>query len=365
MKRELIAAFATNEITGTAPDWIMFAPAGKQQIQAKLDGKPSRITITVDAEGAASLQRDLEARKAEGGPQPFFDLHHDAREAAAYPQEFEWREGSGIWARVIWTPMGLEATKCDPSNGILPSVRYFSPRCAVVRGRIVGLLDSSSGNAAGGLVSDPAFEKIAPLVAAKQPTQQDNMDKKEMLRLLGYEPEVEMEDDALKMELEAACAAHRKSKMEASAAAKGDMVPAEKVEEMAAAKAVTDSENATLRKELEAAHAEINKVREAAADGFVAELIASGKIPPKAAGIHKLYRTQYLADSAAALEAAKELTVAHAPDGKRITDDQPAKTPENFGEQRAAKARELVASKSAPNFEAGWEMAGQILTAQS
>jgi len=59
------------------------------------------------------------------------------------------------------------------------------------------------------------------------------------------------------------------------------------------------------------------------------------------------------------------LTAAHAPDGKRITDDQPAKTPENFGEQRAAKARELVASKSAPNFEAGWEMAGQILTAQS
>ena len=53
------------------------------------------------------------------------------------------------------------------------------------------------------------------------------------------------------------------------------------------------------------------------------------------------------------------------PDGKRITDDQPSKTPENFGEQRAAKARELVASKSAPNFEAGWEMAGQILTAQS
>jgi len=146
MKHELVAAFATNEITGTAPDWIMFAPAGKQSIQAKLDGKPSRLTITVDADGASALQRDLEARKADGGPQPFFDLHHDAREAAAYPQEFEWREGSGIWARVIWTPMGLEATKCDPPNGILPSVRYFSPRCAVVRGRIVGLLDSSSGN---------------------------------------------------------------------------------------------------------------------------------------------------------------------------------------------------------------------------
>jgi hypothetical protein len=358
MKHELVAAFATNEITGTAPDWIMFAPAGKQQIQAKLDGKPSRLTITVDAEGAAALQRDLEARKTEGGPQPFFDLHHDAREAAAYPQEFEWREGSGIWARVIWTPMGLEATKCDVPNGILPSVRYFSPRCAVVRGRIVGLLDSSSGNAAGGLVSDPAFEKIVPLVAAKQTTQQDNMDKKRLMKALGKAEDAEMEDEDLMLELEAACAGYMKGKdMEAGMA--------KKVEEITASKAVVDSEVASLKTELEAARAEIGKVREAAADGFVAELVASGKIPPKAAGIHKLYRTQYLTDSAAALEAAKELTTAHAPDGKRLTDDQPAKTPENFGEQRAAKARELVASKSAPNFEAGWEMAGQILTAQS
>ena len=358
MKRELVAAFATNEITGTAPDWIMFAPAGKQSIQAKLDGKPSRLTITVDAEGAASLQRDLEARKADGGPQPFFDLHHDAREAAAYPQEFEWREGSGIWARVIWTPMGLEATKCDPGNGILPSVRYFSPRCAVVRGRIVGLLDSSSGNAAGGLVSDPAFEKIAPLVAAKQPTPTNTMDKKRLMKALGKAEDAEMEDEALMLELEAACAYHAKGKdMEAGMA--------KKVEEITASKAVVDSEVSNLRTELEAARAEIGKVREAAADSFVAELVASGKIPPKASGIHKLYRTQYLADSAAALEAAKELTAAHAPDGKRITDDQPAKHHDTLGEQRKAKALELVASKAAPNFDAGWEMAGQLLTAQS
>ena len=342
MKMELVAAFATNEITGTAPDWIMFAPAGKQQIQAKLDGKPSRLTITVDAEGAAALQRDLEARKADGGPQPFFDLHHDAREAAAYPQEFEWREGSGIWARVIWTPMGLEATKCDVPNGILPSVRYFSPRCAVVRGRIVGLLDSSSGNAAGGLVSDPAFERIAPLVAAKQPTTTNTMDKKRLMKALGKAEDAEMEDEDLMLELEAACASHMKSKdMEAGMA--------KKVEEITASKAVVDSEVASLKSELEAARAEIGKARESAADSFVGELVASGKIPPKAAGIHKLYRAQFLADSAAALEAAKELTAAHAPDGKRITDDNKG-NPElgnaPLADRIYAKAHELAASKS-------------------
>lgn len=352
MKHELVAAFATNEITGTAPDWIMFAPAGKQQIQAKLDGKPSRLTITVDADGASALQRDLEARKAEGGPQPFFDLHHDARAAAAYPQEFEWREGSGIWARVTWTPMGLEATKCDPPNGILPSVRYFSPRCAVVRGRIVGLLDSSSGNAAGGLVSDPAFEKIVPLVAAKQPTQQDNMDKKRLMKALGKAEDAEMEDEDLMLELEAACAGYMKGKdMEAGMA--------KKVEEITASKAVVDSEVATLKTELEAARAEIGKARESAADSFVSELVASGKIPPKAASIHKLYRAQFLADSAAALEAAKELTTAHAPDGKRITDDEQQSKPLD-GAARQAKAQELLASKKAPSFAAAWDLAGQI-----
>lgn len=358
MKKELVAAFASNEITGTAPDWIMFAPAGKQQIQAKLDGKPSRLTITVDAEGAAALQRDLEARKAEGGPQPFFDLHHDAREAAAYPQEFEWREGSGIWARVIWTPMGLEATKCDPAAGILPSVRYFSPRCAVVRGRIAGLLDSSSGNAAGGLVSDPAFEKIAPLVAAKQQTT-TNMDKKLLLKMLGYEPEMEMEDDALMSELEAACGAYKKGKMEAGNPAKSDMVPPEKMQEIAAAKAIVESENAILRAELQAARAELGKAKEAEADGFVRELVASGKIPAKAQGTQKVWRNQYLADAEAALEASKELQAAHALDGKRITDDV-VTTPQDSGAVRQAKAQELLASKKATTFAQAWELAGQI-----
>jgi hypothetical protein len=187
------------------------------------------------------------------------------------------------------------------------------------------------------------------------------MDKQRLMKALGKADGAEMEDEALMLELEAACAGYMKGKdMEA-----GNMVPKEKVEEMAAAKAIADTENATLRTELEAARAEIGKAREAAADGFVAELVASGKIAPKASSIHKLYRTQFLADSAAALEAAKELTAAHAPDGKRITDDQPAKNPDTLGEQRKAKALELVASKAAPNFDAGWEMAGQLLSAQS
>jgi hypothetical protein len=181
------------------------------------------------------------------------------------------------------------------------------------------------------------------------------MDKKKFLKALGRAEDEDMEEDAMVMEIEAGYAAKKKlAEMEAA-----NMPKPEEVKEMAAAKAIADTENATLRKELEAARAEIGKARESAADSFVSELVASGKIAPKAANIHKLYRAQFLADSSAALEAAKELTAAHAPDGKRITNDDPQSKPLD-GAARQAKAQELLASKKAPSFAAAWELAGQI-----
>jgi hypothetical protein len=347
MTLELLAELAP-QTDGKPPEWIMYAPAGAQTIHAKLNGKPSKVKITVDQSGAEALQRDLEARKAEGGPPPFFDLHHDAREAAAYPEAFEWRE-NGIWARVRWTPAGLEATKHDLETGTLPSVRYFSPRCAVASGRIVGLLPAESGNAAGGLVSDPAFVRIAPLVASKNPTE-TTMDKMRLMKMLGLEEGAEMDDEKLYSELESAFADYKKMK--------GDMPAMEKE------KADMEAEAGKMKEALAAAKAELQAAKANEAESFVQSLVASGKVPPKAEGVQRLWRSQYLADSAAALEASKELVAGSAaPLGQRITNESPAKTAEAQGEQRMAKALELVASKSAPNFEAGWEMAGALLSA--
>ncbi len=349
MTLELLAELAP-QTDGKPPEWIMYAPAGAQTIHAKLNGKPSKVKITVDQSGAEALQRDLEARKAEGGPPPFFDLHHDAREAAAYPEAFEWRE-NGIGARVRWTPAGLEATKHDLETGTLPSVRYFSPRCAVASGRIVGLLPAESGNAAGGLVSDPAFVRIAPLVASKNPTE-TTMNKMRLMKMLGLDESAEMDDEKLYSELESALSDYKKMK--------GDM-PAMQKE-----KADMEAEAGKMKEALAAAKAELQAAKANEADSFVRELVASGKVPPKAEGVQKLWKSQYLADSAAALEASKELVAGSAASlGGRITNESPAKTAEVQGEQRMAKALELVASKSAPNFEAGWEMAGALLSAQS
>jgi len=331
MKTELVAAFS-QEVIGNAPEWIMFAPAGRHNISAKVNGRPSKVTVTVDPAAADALQSDLEARKASGGSQPFFDLHHDAREASAYPEEFQWRE-DGIWARVRWTPAGLAATKADPDAGILPSVRYFSPRCAIANGRIVGLMDAATGNAAGGLVSDPAFTQIA-LVAALTPNPDNIMDpmKARMRKMLGIEDGVEIEDEELMSKLEASYAAMKK---------KPDMAPA--LAEMSASKATLESELATARQELEAARAE-------AAESFVSELVASHKIAPKAEKMKQSLKKLFLTNPAEARDFASEL-VASNPGAERITDEGNGKNGEKtdtlpLADRIEKRAHELAASKS-------------------
>lgn len=346
MKTELVAAFS-QEILGNAPEWIMYAPAGRNNISAKVDGKPSRVTITVEDDAAKALQSDLESRKAKGGPQPFFDFHHDGREASAYPKEFQWRK-DGVWARVKWTHAGIAATKADPENGIAASVPYFSPRCAIANGRIVGLMDASTGNAAGGLVSDPAFEKITPaaLVAAFTPNPDNTMDpmKARMRKMLGIEDGVEIEDEELMSKLEASYAAMKK---------KPDMAPA--LAEMSASRATLESELATARQELEAARAE-------AAESFVSELVASHKIAPKAEKMKQSLKKLFLTNPAEARDFASEL-VASNPGAERITDEGNAKSAgeADKGSLRQAKASEILASKAAPTFEAAWESACALI----
>ena len=347
MKTELVAAFS-QEILGNAPEWIMYAPAGRNNISAKVDGRPSKVTITVEEDAAKALQSDLEARKAKGGPQPYFDFHHDGREASAYPKEFQWRE-DGVWARVKWTHAGLLATKSDPENGIAASVPYFSPRCAIANGRIVGLMDASTGNAAGGLVSDPAFEKITPaaLVASLTPNPDNIMDpmKARMRKMLNIEDGVEIEDEELMSKLEAAmCGATKKTDMMAA-----------KVSDLEASKATAEKELATLKTELEAARAE-------AAESFVSELVASHKIAPKAEKMKASIKKLFLANPAEARDFASEL-VASNPGAERITDEGNTKSAgeADKGSLRQAKASEILAAKAAPTFEAAWESACALI----
>jgi len=67
MKTELVAAF-TAEIHGNAPEWIMFAPAGRHNISAKVNGRPSKVTVTVDQPLRVSPRL---SRRADRGDDPY------------------------------------------------------------------------------------------------------------------------------------------------------------------------------------------------------------------------------------------------------------------------------------------------------
>lgn len=359
MHTELLCFRATEIPDNTRPpDWIMFAPAGQQTISARLDGKERVLPVTVDAATADALQRDLQARLAAGGPAPFFDFHHDARDASGYPQAFEWRP-DGVWVRVQWTPAGAAAITA--AVGQRPTIRYFSPRANYDErtGRITGLLPAAAGNAAGGLVSDPAFQSISPLTAAKaaagaDPTGTTNTDT------------TTTKMDYSKI-IQALVASGLMTQEECDGAEAGTIatqrlgeLTAMKPKAMACAKA--EEEATRLQSELTAAKAEVTRLTGDAADAFVRELQCSGKIPPKATETAGLWKSQFLANPDAARRAAAELTASRTVTaGALTTDDDGAASgtpppPVDFSAV-SVRARELLASRSASTWDTAFDMA--------
>jgi hypothetical protein len=215
-------------------------------------------------------------------------------------------------------------------------------------------MDAASGNAAGGLVSDPAFTQIA-LVASLTPTPKI-MDKKRLMKMAGYADDLEDVDEMeLMSKLEAMCGMSKK--LDAGA------MP-EKLMKMEAAKASAESERDAIKAELAAAKTELEAARTEAAESFVAELVASGKVPPKSETRKEFLRKSFLADPEGTRAYAAELTASN-PGNERITDDSnaknPGESPADKGALRQAKAAEILASKAVPTFDAAWETACALI----
>jgi len=355
MNHELIAFRATEmPAAAEAPLWIMYAPAGKHEISAKLAGRQKRLRVIVDAKTAMSLQRDLTARLAQDGPKPFFDFHHEGRDAAAYPLEFQWLEPGGakpggVYVKVSWTDKGSAAVTC--AAGHMPAVRYFSPRANYDAGteRITGLMPEDTGNAAGGIVSDPAFVKISPLTAAKaaQADQQQNNEKDT--------------DTSMKIEMLAALAAAGLLTEAEAAQDNAHELVASRAAAMKKSQAPADNsaEITAMRAELDATRNEMAAIKDRAADKFVGDLVASGRIPAKAEGIKKVWKQSHLADAAQAEKDAKELTAAKALNPAPLTEDDTsggAASAVNW-EAVTATAHGLVASKACPDFTTAFDQA--------
>lgn len=356
MSKELICALPLPPDAAMAPDWIMYVPGGRSEIAAHLDGRREVLTVTADRETAEVLQRDLSARRAAGGPQPYFDFDHQSGRRSGAPQEFAWRDGDkpGVYARVKWTTAGAQAVTA--AAGQEPDYTHFSPRANFddKTGRILGLMPGDRGNAAGGLVNDPAFERISAvaLTAAKA------------AQAAEHQNETPMSKEVMATLAKAGLLSDEEAK-----AANAHELLASRVNALKTTPAKTGDETETteLKASLATMKTELAAMKATAADGFVRELTASGKIPPRAEGIKTMWRNAHLANPAQAETDAKELTASKAL-GEAMTDDNDTggdggDAPLN-GPAVTARAQELLANKAASTPAAAWEQAAAELRAK-
>lgn len=157
----LIQALAMAE---GVPSEIQYMPPGTHTISASRDGKPSKMSVTVDAATVDRLNTSLATLRGQGH-EPFIDFNHDDKNAAGWLQSFSWGgddpKTGGVRAKINWSGSGKAAVESR-------DYRKFSPTFLLSKeGQIVG-----TDVNAGGLVNRPAFTSIAPVMArSAQPSE--------------------------------------------------------------------------------------------------------------------------------------------------------------------------------------------------
>lgn len=153
--------FNLSAFNGSAPDEIIYIPAGTHEVMPAKGGGKSAIRITPTEALAAKLNQDLQdaVNQSLAGQmsRPFVDFEHEAGRAAALPLEFYWDADRGIMLKLEWTPAGRSAIEGKEFS-------YFSPEVdthAATR-QIIGLRQPGP---VGGLVNLPAFQRIGTIAA--------------------------------------------------------------------------------------------------------------------------------------------------------------------------------------------------------
>ena len=196
MSNEYTVFAASREIQAgdTAPEWVMYMPAGKNEITASQGGKAAKLTVHVEEKDAVLLQNALDGLFQAGGPEPYVGFDHVAGPAGFWPKAFKWEDGDkpGIYVKAEWTKKGSESVMAK-------EYRYFSPTFLFDGKAIKGLPDKGE---IGSLVNNPAFRSIKA-VAAQQTNTETNMDESEKKALEASLAERDKTIAALQAEVEA------------------------------------------------------------------------------------------------------------------------------------------------------------------
>lgn len=267
----LIHASFSQEINidGTSQVYI---PEGTHEITPSVNGKPKKITVRVPpGKGEAiaqALQESFDARNKTNPVRAIFDFDHkDTGPAAAIPTRFFYQKGKGIMVERELTGSGRKALKSKDYS-------YFSPTFLVdERGIPVGVPERGP---LGALVNDPAFRNI-PRIAAKEAQTETKPTNTTMNHLVscGLLSEAEgAKDDAVTL------ATKRVTAMRSDT---------HKIEALNEEVTNLTSERDDLKQKLEAAEADINKVKTENANTLIATAVADGRIAAKDEGTQKFW----------------------------------------------------------------------------
>jgi len=206
------------------PDDIQWMPPGEHSICPSVeDGSdPTEFKVAVNAELVPLLVESLNEVRAEGG-EPYIDFNHNSDNGASgWVESLYWGGDDpttgGIRAKIKWSEEGRKALAGK-------KFKRFSPRFFVGKDKKI----IATGTNAGGLVNEPAFKKITPIVAksggeggdTNKPKPQQGMteeEKKEMDALKAENAQMKDELDKAKKEAKAAQDKNEEHEKQAKAA---------------------------------------------------------------------------------------------------------------------------------------------------
>ena len=166
------AAFGSELIaTGSNGFAIVYLPEGTHQIEATVNGKAQKRTVTVDERVLASFQADLTKRLADN-VRPFAGFDHKAGPASMIPTGYRYEQGVGLILEGELTQAGQAAIEGR-------NYSYWSPSYLMRDGIPIGL---AANGEIGSFVNDPAFRSIERIAASHTET---NMEITETLAELG------------------------------------------------------------------------------------------------------------------------------------------------------------------------------------
>lgn len=330
MSQLISAGFATS--VSTSDTEIVYLPEGKHQITATVNGKPGTVTVNVPADKGAQIAAKLQAALAErqkDNVRPWFDFEHKRGMASGLPKSFRYEPGRGIMAALEWTGSGKAAIEGKDFS-------YFSPEFYLGDDGIPDGLPKRGP--LGGLVNEPAFREIPRIAASDAADDHQPNDPPAMSKLIFA---------AL-----AISAAAENAETEAVKAIEALKVKAADAEGKATR---LETENADLKKKVDASDAEVKKVRKDRADTLIKAAVADGRIAPKDEATQTKFREKIEAGDTFAEEMLEMLPKANSGLDRPIVT---AGAPVNQGAATTfeTKAQALVTAGQAKTIDEAFEL---------